>query len=374
MLSVIACLRYEIVIPLPKSDQSAANLVALALFCLAATVMLVTVATIFWNQKIAALVNSPVLAEYLWLLSISVASAGAYSVFQYWATRKKAFAQIARTRVERSIVVLLTQLTMGLAGAGATGLIIGQILSNGAGLFSLARRAYGEDHAAMKNIRLAEMKRVAYQYDKQPKYSTLESLTNNASVQLPILLISSLTSSVELGNFMLAMQTVQAPMSLIGSSVAQVYLSRAVENHRKGQLGYLTARTISGLVKIGVGPLLILGIIAPFVFGPIFGEEWKRAGELVAWMTPWFLLQFLVSPVSMSLYITNNQRTAMMLQVMGLILRVLMVLGASNLMSGRFVIEAFALSGAFFYIIYLWVVCKTLNLSLPHLIYPFRNT
>lgn len=374
MISVIACLRYEIAIPLPESDQSAANLLAVALVCLAGTTAAVTMAIFFFGRQIAALMNAPLLAQYLWLLPIGVAATGTYSVFQYWATRKKAFARIARTRVERSIGGISTQLIMGWAGTGALGLIVGQIVSNGAGFFGLARRAFSEDRAALKNVRLAEMKKVAREYDRQPKYSTLEALTNSGGVQLPIILIASLTSGSEVGYLMLAMQIMQAPMSLIGSSISQVYLSRAVEEHRNGRLGDFTARTIGGLAKIGVGPLIFVGIIAPSVFGLVFGAEWRRAGDLVAWMTPWFVLQFLVSPVSMALYVTNNQRTAMVLQVAGLLLRVLMVLVAGTMLSGQFVPEVYAISGFLFYFIYLVVVCRAANVTLAHGIPIFKAT
>lgn len=366
MISVIACLRYDIAIPLPESDQSAANLLAVALACLVATVTVVTIAMFFFSQRIVALINAPTLAQHLWLLPFGVAATGAYSIFQYWATRRKAFARIARTRVERSIGGVSIQLIMGWAGTGALGLILGQIVSNGAGFHGLARRAFSEDRAVFKSVRVAEMKRVAIEFDRQPKYSTLEALTNSAGVQLPIILIASLTTGSEVGYLMLAMQVMQAPMSLIGSSISQVYLSRAVEEHRNNRLGDFTARTIGGLAKIGVGPLIFVGITAPSAFDLLFGAEWRRAGDLVVWMTPWFVLQFLVSPVSMALYVTNNQRTAMVLQIVGLLLRVLMVLAAGTMLSGQFVPEFFAISGLLFYFIYLVVVCRVANVTIAH--------
>ncbi len=368
MTSIIASLRYAIAIPLPELDQSAASLLAVALGCVVATTAAATVTIFLFGQQIASLMNAPSLAEYLWLLPIAIAATGAYSVFQYWATRKKAFARIARTRIEQSIGGVLTQLFMGWAGSGALGLIVGQIVSNGAGLFGLACRAFSEDRAALQGVGIAEMKTVAREYDRFPKYSTFEALTNSAGVQLPIILIASLTAGVEVGYLMLAMRIMQAPIGLIGSSISQVYFSRAVEEHRNGRLGDFTARTLGGLAKSGVGPLIFVGIIAPSAFGLIFGAAWQRAGELVAWMTPWFVLQFLASPVSMVLHVTGNQRKALILTVSGLLLRVTLVsIGASQMMGGS-VSESYAISGFIFYSICLYVFCEITNISSRHLV------
>jgi O-antigen/teichoic acid export membrane protein len=372
--SVIACLRYEIAIPLPESDKSAANLIALSLLCLAVTTLLVTAVALPFSGQIAALMNTPILSKHLWLLPFAVAVTGAYGVFQYWATRKKAFKRIARTRVEQAVGGVSTQLLLGWAGAGTLGLIAGQIVSNGAGFFGLARRAYTEDREALRGINSADMKSVAIEYDRFPKYSTFESLANTAGVQLPMILIASFASGVEVGYLMLTMRIMQAPMGLIGSSISQVYLSRAVEEHRNGSLGDFTARTIGGLAKIGVGPIIFAGIIAPSVFGLIFGAKWGRAGELLAWMSPWFVLQFLVSPVSMVFHVTSNQRSALVLQVIGLLLRVLMVLAAGFFLTSDYVSEFYALSGCLFYFLYLLVVCRVANISTAQIFSVFKNT
>ena len=367
MISVVACLRYEIVIPLPETDESAANLLAVAITCLATTTLLVAISSIFFKDHIASLMNTPALAKYLWLLPIGVAATGAYSIFQYWATRKKAFKRISRTRIERSIGGVATQLSMGWFNAGSLGLICGQIISSGAGFLGLARYAYKEDHATFKLVNLNSMKQVARTFDKQPKFASIDALANIAGLQLPILLIASLTAGAEVGYLMLAMQIMQAPMSLIGSSIAQVFLSKAVEEHRQGRLADFTTNTITGLAKVGVGPLIFAGIIAPLLFGFVFGEKWQRAGELVTWMTPWFIFQFLTSPISMVLHVKFQQRLSMMLQVLGLIIRVAFVVGFYYLVDAQWVVEGFAIACGLFYFIYFFVVCKIAEIRMTSL-------
>ena len=364
--TVVASLRYEIAIPLPKSDRSAANLLAVSLVCVLVTTATLVVVTIFFSRDIALLANTPVLADSLWILPFAVFFTGAYNGFQYWATRKKAFKRIARTRVVQSVGGVSTQLLLGYAGTGGLGLIAGQVVSNGAGFLGLGRNAFKEDRAAFRGVRFARMKVAARRYDRFPKFSTFEALTNTAGVQFPMILIASLSLGAEVGYLMLAMRIMQVPMSLVGVSISQVYLSSAVEEHRDHQLADFTAQTISGLSKVGSGPILFAGIIAPVIFGPIFGEQWVRTGELIAWMAPWFVMQFLSSPVSMALHVTNNQRTALILQIVGLTLRVLFVLMASTMVAGVYVSEAYAVSGFLFYVLYLWVIFRVVNLKVAH--------
>src|SRR5690606_30200369 len=119
----------------------------------------------------------------------------------------------------------------------------------------------------------------------------------------------------------LAMRLLSAPMGLIGNSVAQVYLAEAAEKYHQGELRAFTSKTIIMLAKVGFIPLLLAGIIAPFIVPIVFGDEWHRTGILISWMVPWFYLQLIVSPVSMALHITGNQKIAMLLQITGLIIR-----------------------------------------------------
>src|SRR5690606_30740867 len=120
----------------------------------------------------------------------------------------------------------------------------------------------------------------------------------------------------EAGYLMLATRIMAAPVGLIGGSVAQVYLSQAPIEFRAGNLPNFTVGIIGALVKTGAGPLAFMGIIAPHVFPILFGLEWVRAGEMVAWLTPWFIVQFISSPVSMSLHVSGRQRTALVLQIL----------------------------------------------------------
>jgi O-antigen/teichoic acid export membrane protein len=99
------------------------------------------------------------------------------------------------------------------------------------------------------------------------------------------------------------------------------------------------------------------GIAAPVGFSLVFGEQWERAGWLVAWMTPWFVLQFLSVPMGLALHVTGRVRSALLLQAAGLAVRVSAVVAAARTQCLP-VAEAYAVSGGVFYAFYLVSVLK----------------
>ena len=149
-------------------------------------------------------------------------------------------------------------------------------------------------------------------------------------------------------------------MSLIGGAVAQVYLAEASEKYHEGMLRKFTHKTIISLFKVGLPALLFAGVVAPFLIPLIFGDEWQRTGILIAWMAPWFLMQFITSPVSMALHITHSQKIAMVFQFFGLILRAGSVLIAGFYFN-EYIAEIYAISGLVFYSSYLFLVLFILN-------------
>lgn len=360
IISVAACLRLEIAIPLPQHDEDAANLLALALCSSASVAGLSALGVALLSTQIIALVAQPKLEPYLWLLPLGIWLSSSYAALQFWSTRKKRFAVIAKTRLSQAIGASGTQAGLGWAGITPLGLILGQMISSGAGIFGLMRSVLKNDHAALRLIRWSEMKRIFSEYDRFPKYSTLESLANTAGIQLPVIIIAALAIGPEAGFLMLAMRAMQAPIALIGGAVAQVYLSRAPDEFRAGTLGKFTINTFGGLIKAGVGPLIFIGIVAPPLFFLVFGKQWERAGELVVWMTPWFVFQFISSPISMVMHVRGWQKAMLALTISGLVIRICAIVIAANFDPGNFS-EYYAVSGAVFYFICFLVFSHAAN-------------
>ena len=354
----VACLRLDIAIPLPERDEDAANLLAVALLSCTVVALLSALMVWWFPDQIVGAVGQPGMRPFLWMIPLGIWLASAYSAVQFWATRKKRFTAIAKTRIRQMAGSTTAQLAGGILGSfGPLGLLLGQLIGSGAGVIGLGRTAWRDDRNALRGIAWTEMRRIFRNYDRFPKYSTFEAFANNGAIQLPVIIIAAVALGPEAGYLFLAMRAMAIPIGLVGGAVSQVYLSRAPEEHRAGQLASFTLKAIAGLVRTGVGPLLFAGIVSPVAFPLVFGADWQRAGEMVAWMTPWFILQFLSSPVSMALHVTNNQRTALLLQLFGFVLRV-GATWAATIFAVDYVFEIYAVTGFVFYGAYLIVVIR----------------
>lgn len=358
MLGVVAGLRYELAIPLPKSTGGAANLLALTLMCVAGISLLLISFILAFQNKIPLWLKAPAIADYVFLIPLGVFLTGVYQAFNYWAIRRKNFSSIARTSVQQGIAGAGLQIAFGLLHAGSLGLLIGQVVGQTAGIWLLVRDAYKNDKAKIQHVRWSRIVLLSKKYVRFPKFTTWQALLNTTSSMLPMILFASLLSPSIAGLYILAHKTLSLPLSLFGRSIGQVFHSRAAEAYHRGTLDQLTLTTFRRLLQIGLGPLILIGILAPDLFSFTFGSEWRPAGIYARWMVPWLIVQFVVSPLSVVTSVTGHQFGELVSQVLFFLIRIGTILIGTLLLENSLVIELFALSGAIVYVGFLiWIVC-----------------
>jgi len=360
LITVASCLRLNVAIPLPESNSDAMNLLALS--CAATGVVTIGLAAliVLMPDTLVGLLQQPELKPYLWMIPMGVCFASLYNALQFWASRKKNFKLVTQTRVTRAVGGAGTQLGFGVTTPSPFGLLLGHMIYSGMGVGGLARAVWRQDRALLSKITLRAMSRNLKTQRRFPLYSVPEALFNYGGGQIPILIIAAIAVGPEAGFLMLAVRALSIPMALVGSSVAQVYLAEAPQKLRDGTLALFTRKTIFSLLKSGAPPLLAVGVASPFLFPYIFGDEWGRAGTIVAWMTPSILLQFVTSPISTVLHITGRLGTAMTLQAFGFVVRVGAVLAMAQISEG-WTVEAFAVASALFYSAYISLIFNILK-------------
>lgn len=354
-LSVASCLRFEIAIPIANDDEEAISLTFLALISNIIISTIILIIIILYKSEILILLGQPNFSVLIWFIPIGIFLLGVYNSLQFWTTRKKKFKLIANNRMLQSIVGVSLQIIVGLFGGTSLGLVLGQIVKTTFGIKKLFKN-FIKDLYFLKYIKnINDIKSVFIKYKKYPKYSSLESLANSAGIQLPIILIATMTFNSEAGYLMLATQIMAIPIGFIGGAVAQVYLANGNEKYNRGELKQYTYQCVNQLIKIGIFPLAIICIAAPTLVPIIFGNEWERAGDMILVMFPWFAMQLLVSPVSMSLNITGLQKISLVLQMFGLFLRCFGLWLISKY-EVNYMFSYYAFSGFLFYLIYFVVV------------------
>lgn len=360
-LAVAACLRLEIAIPIAKTDTEAAELLALALMSVAAVTVLLLLPALLMPETVANWMAAPEMASHIWLVPLGVAFAGSYSALQYWATRARRFGQIARTRIGQSGMGVATMLILGWVGLIPLGLLLGNMLNIGAGGISLIASAAKHDNKQFRQIKFQNLYPTFTKNHRYPLLSTPEALLNVAGAQLPVLVIAA-HSGAEAGFLLLALQVIAAPMTLLGNSISQVYISRAPDEYRTGNIALFTLSVMRTLIITGVGPLVLAGALSPTVFPMIFGTDWTRAGQIATWLIPWMVLQFIGSPVSMALYVTGKQKQTLILTAAGLCFRLGGVLIAMYFTTASLII-AFVIGSILYYIAVLVSILAALEVA-----------
>lgn len=319
ILGVVASLRYELAIPLPQTDQEAANVTLLSLVLVLGMALLTAAIAIPYREPIADALNTPLLAEYIWLLPLGVLLVGVYQVFNQWAIRTKAFAVIARTRLTQAASMVCVQIA-GYA-FGPLALLMGRIFGQAAGTTTLGSLAFAKHGEAFRRVSWSGTKAAAARYSTFPLYSSWAGLLNTGGTLLPPVLFSVFYGAGAAGLYMLAHRIVALPMTLLGGSIADVFMPNAVAAMRESRLRESVALVQKNLAQIAFPPVVMLFIVAPDVFRIAFGPDWEEAGHMVRWLAPMLFLQFVVAPLSRVFIALERQRLGLALQMNLFLLR-----------------------------------------------------
>jgi O-antigen/teichoic acid export membrane protein len=314
IIGVVACLRYELAIMLPKTDEEAANLLGLSLFFVLIITGISVLIVFFAGDVIAGLLKSPELKKYFWLTPVSVFCGGIFLALNYWNSRIKHFGRLSIARVVSSVVAQTTKLGAGFAGFVSGGVLIGTgILGQIVSTAVLGGQIWRDDRGLFKtSIRWKKMIAGLKRHKKFPIYGTWSALLNTASQQLPALLLAFYFSPKIVGFYALGQAVLSMPMGLVGSAVAQVFFQKASEAHNStGNLSQVVEEVFKRLVSLGIFPILLLTLIGEDLFIVAFGARWAEAGVYMQILGLWIFFQFISSPISALFSVLEKQRAGL---------------------------------------------------------------
>lgn len=358
---VIAAGRYNLAISLPNVDAEGLSLLLISLIVASAYSALLALLCWLFGQELLSIFSLTIFSPFLWIVPLGVFF-GAYNMsLEYWFARNRKFQFLAKTRIFRALVAVASQILIGIFAGWPAGLILGQLafVATGA-IIQVFELASNRSHHFIRHPAV-DLKRLASKYSRFPLMSAPEAILNNVGVHVPVLIVAA-AAGPEAGFLIIAMRILAVPISLLGVSVQQVYLSEAPQKHRDGNLRGFTLKLQLALFRLGLLPLVVVGGLAPFLAESVFGTGWGPLGLIVLWMTPSYILQFIVSPVSVVLHVTNNTGYAALLQLWGAILRVGSVTCAAVLWPA-YMVEVYAVSGFLFYSSYAIAVSRTLKVA-----------
>ncbi len=328
ILVVVASLRYELTLPIATSDEDAINLVALCVCVLIGTTTAIGIAAYgFPESLLKALwptpINSAYVASYRGLFVVGFLCLGGYYVALYLATREGAFQAIARTRLYQGVVGPISQIGLALLGAGAPGLLIGSILGQSAGTFGLFQRLLRSRGSLSGMVSWRRMWRLAKRYRRFPLIASWAALIDSAGgSQLLYLLVSVAYSARIAGFIFLAERVVARPLSLVGTSVLQVFMGEAGKTaaNDPAKLRMRFRQVVSRQFLLALVWIAASNIVAALVFPKVFGPQWGDAVVYLQAMSLGYLAQAIVLPVFHTLQLLEKQTLAAGWQLSRLVL------------------------------------------------------
>ncbi|WP_017726173.1 lipopolysaccharide biosynthesis protein [Halalkalibacterium ligniniphilum] len=299
--------RYELAIVLPEKEEEAINLVALSIvisFLFSTGLFFIM---ILFHTPIVQLLGNNAISFWLYLAPLTVFFISLFNSLLYLNTRLKAFKKIAQVHIYKSIALAFIQLTLGIFKGGSSGLVMGQIAShltaNGKLFVYLLK-----NKKLLLKINKKEMIRMAKRYIRFPKFSMWATLANNLSQNINNIFISTFFSVSTLGSYFLVQRILGLPVSLIGTSISNVFYQRATEERNvTGNASTTFKSTLLKLAVISIMFFLPLYFVIEDLVTIVFGETWRNAGEYAKYLIPLMFIRFIAVPLSLTTMVFEKQ-------------------------------------------------------------------
>ncbi len=343
-----ASLGLDYALPVAETDEKAADLLVAALIGVATVSGLVGIATALILPMIPDQGKAAAYDIFLWLVPLSTLLIGGTTAFEFWHTRFKRFSLISRARLAQVILGGTAQVSLGLAGAGSDGLLIGYLVITSSALLLFVAHFIAHDRPLFRAVSRAGVIATVREYSVFPKFTAAEIVANACSVYLPIVIISAALAGPEAGFLLLALRLTQGPVVMLSQAVSFVYYSRALQSRRDNRLGEDTAAVLRGLVGITAGPVAALAIVAPGLIAAVLGEPWRPVGVYISLTLPLTFLLLLSSAILTTMHTHGRNAQVLYLTLFGLVMRVSAVAGAAAF-AAAWLVPAYAISGAAFY-------------------------
>jgi O-antigen/teichoic acid export membrane protein len=344
--------RYELAIMIPRKDEDAINISALAFIITTIISLFLVCIVFFFNDFFAALLGNKKIEIWLYFVPLTVFLTGVFNILVYFNNRKKNYIDLAKANVLKSIVLAIIQLTFGYLKNGVFGLITGQIISQFFANTKLLKNII-KDKVLLSKISKIKIIALGKKYSNFPKYLVLAHGINSLSGQSHIILFSTFFNISIVGFLSFAQKLLGMPMSLIARSIGDVFRQEASIYYNKNkECLTIYKSTFKKLFFISVFPFILLFIMAPSIFSFVFGKDWIIAGNYAQVLVPMYFLQFITTPLSNMYLVAEKQKLDLYWQIYLLFTVVLSILVGYYIFNDSYItIILFSLSYSVAYII-----------------------
>ena len=302
VLGLLATLRYELAIVIPERDRDAWAVFGWSAGCASVLAVLLFILLAFFFV-VAPSARGPLSDTMVWAIPLGTLSAALQSAMTYWAIRRGKFRALGASKLMYGGIAAATQVVLGVLG-WPSGLVVGELIGRAAAVLVLAI-ATARSLPPGDPVRRTDLWAMARRFARFTRMAVPAALINNVGLLAPLLLVAHLYGPVASGLFVLGQRMIGMPSLLLGEAAGQIYTGEAarVRHGKPDALRALFVRASAGLALIGVPAMATIAVAGPAAFVFVFGPEWGQAGAFARILAFGFAGQFMVGPVSLTLFL-----------------------------------------------------------------------
>lgn len=307
--------QYELAIPTVEKKGQAHQLVLLSFVVSALFAILITILII-----IGRIANFPAYedvfnSELIWLIPISIVLINGYTILSTYFIKIRNVKIIFKTKLSQVISKNITQIVGGLLfSSKEIFLILGVILSQSTGLFSLLRNYIRQFPKRIRSHNLDVITRDlhihAIRYKNYPLYLIPSRLLNKGGLELPVLFFSISYGTSFTGYFSMANQLVLLPFGVVMQSLSKSYINEFADKFNSSPPSALIfyQKFNKKILIYTLLPCVILTAVVEPLILMFLGENWKVASQMAPYLVIFGYFQLVYSTISQTLNVVNRQR------------------------------------------------------------------
>lgn len=309
ILAVVVNGRYDLTVILPKMRSKARSLLMSSWIVALLTSLVSGALILLFSEYISNLLKITLSGFEIVLITISLFLVGMWQPMNYYFIRNKWFSSIAWNKITQTSFNTLATLFFGAISVSLGlfyGYIFGWLLLVIFTFYQAFRNGF-----LLPRLDLKRIKAVSKEYIDYPKYNAIPAILNSIASQLGVYVFIFHFNEEISGYYSFSKLYVYVPLSIIGTSLAQIYFQRISEKYAKRQ-GVLKELRVLLIILIGCGisAVIFIELFADFLFDLVFGIQWLLAAKYSKILIFYFAIQFIVSPMSTILNAVNRVKLA----------------------------------------------------------------
>ena len=317
--AAIATARYENALPILKADVHSFRLyrVAMRITAIVSVVaILILIVPFILNNDLDSYI-------FYSLVPVGILLTALYNLGTNWSIRIKKFRSITYSRVSNSIFTNIAKVLFGLFHIGYIGLIISTI---GGLIFS--NIWFVRDYIATKvkyrfKINSPRNYVIAKEYKEFPTINLPHALMELSKDLLVAVLLLEFYSKADFGLFDHSFRMLRLPLVFVGLAIGQVFFQRCAEKINNDEdILPIISKAVKTLFLISIIPFATVFFYGEELFAFVFGESWRGAGTFSEILTPWFMVNFMISPVSSLPLILRRQKDFFKIAIFGAVMMI----------------------------------------------------